>query len=189
MGTDGRLASGGRRRRGARGLTAAGTLLGIGLGGFVDGILLHQVLQWHHLLTAAGSFPATTVAGLEDNTLADGLFHAGTWLATAAGLALLWLAVGRGGVTLTGRRLLGWMLFGWGLFNLVEGMVDHHLLQTHHVREGVENYEVYDIGFLAVGAVLVLAGLSLAGRDDRPAAPGRAGDRAASPEGPGLRGG
>jgi hypothetical protein len=25
--------------------------MGVGLGGFVDGILLHQILQWHHMLT------------------------------------------------------------------------------------------------------------------------------------------
>jgi uncharacterized membrane protein len=30
------------------------TILGVGLGGFVDGIVLHQVLQWHHLLSDGG---------------------------------------------------------------------------------------------------------------------------------------
>jgi len=33
-------------------LTAPGIILGVGLGGFLDGILLHQVLQWHHMLTS-----------------------------------------------------------------------------------------------------------------------------------------
>jgi uncharacterized membrane protein len=33
---------------------APGILLGIGLGGFVDGIVLHQILQWHHMLTSEG---------------------------------------------------------------------------------------------------------------------------------------
>ena len=47
-------------------------LLGVGLGGFVDGIVLHQILQWHHMLTATVDHPAETVAGLEANTLADG---------------------------------------------------------------------------------------------------------------------
>ncbi|HEX2578333.1 MAG TPA: DUF2243 domain-containing protein, partial [Aquihabitans sp.] len=56
-----------------------GVLLGVGLGGFVDGIVLHQVLQWHHVLSDTGDHPTTTVAGLEANTLADGVFHAGTW--------------------------------------------------------------------------------------------------------------
>ncbi len=31
------------------------TILGVGLGGFVDGIVLHQVLQWHHMLSSTGS--------------------------------------------------------------------------------------------------------------------------------------
>ena len=30
---------------------AAGILFGLGLGGFVDGIVLHQLLQWHHMLS------------------------------------------------------------------------------------------------------------------------------------------
>jgi hypothetical protein len=45
-----------------------GLFLGIGLGGFVDGIVLHQILQWHHMLTSEGDYPKTTVAGLETNT-------------------------------------------------------------------------------------------------------------------------
>ncbi len=63
----------------ARSLTVPGLLLDLGLGGLLDGILLHQVLQWHHMGTDHGahaSFPTTTVASLEDNTLWDGLFHA-----------------------------------------------------------------------------------------------------------------
>ena len=90
-------------------IAVAGILLGIGFGGFFDGILLHQILQWHHMLTSTGDHPATTVAGLEDNTLADGLFHALTFVAALTGLAVLWKAVGRGAV-LAGRHLLGLML-------------------------------------------------------------------------------
>jgi uncharacterized membrane protein len=54
-------------------------LMGVGLGGFIDGIVLHQVLQWHHLLTSTGEHPSRTVSGLEANTLADGFFHLATW--------------------------------------------------------------------------------------------------------------
>ena len=71
---------------------AASLLYGIGLGGFIDGIVLHQILQWHHMLTSEGSHPATTVAGLEANTLADGLFHAAAWLAVLGGVWALWRA-------------------------------------------------------------------------------------------------
>src|SRR5687767_9183559 len=63
-------------------------LLGIGLGGFLDGIVLHQVLQWHHMLTSTDAHPMTTVAGLEANTLADGLSHLATWVAVLAGTTL-----------------------------------------------------------------------------------------------------
>ena len=64
-------------------------LLGVGLGGFVDGIVLHQVLQWHHMLTGdGGGEPMDTVAGLEANTLVDGFFHVATWVLVALGSGL-----------------------------------------------------------------------------------------------------
>jgi uncharacterized membrane protein len=165
----GREAAGGREvgaTRGApRGLGLPGTVLGIGLGGFVDGILLHQLLQWHHMLTSAGRdrlglkpYPATTVSGLKINTVWDGLFHTFTWLAVLIGLGLLYSRVtsSRGRVW-TSRVLWGWILVGWGLFNLVEGLIDHQILGIHHVRSGPDQLW-WDMGFLALGAVLVLVG-------------------------------
>ncbi len=141
--------------------TLAGILLGIGLGGFADGIVLHQVLQWHHMLTAEGSYPPATVAGLETNTLWDGLFHLATWVATAAGVALLWKAP-RPEQAAWGRQFAGLLLLGWGLFNVVEGVVDHHILTIHHVRDDVAEPLAWDLGFLAFGAALVAAGAALA---------------------------
>ena len=148
-------------------ILAPGLLLGVGLGGFVDGIVLHQILQWHHLLTATGSdnvgiatYPADTVHGLEVNTLWDGLFHATTWVFVVVGLFLLWRRVSTGRGPWSGRSLVGLLLAGWGLFNLVEGVVDHHLLAIHHVRPG-EHQLAYDLGFLALGAVLLVGGLAL----------------------------
>jgi uncharacterized membrane protein len=67
----------------------SGILLGLGLGGFFDGIVLHQLLQWHHMLTSAG-YPADSVPNLAINTLWDGLFHAGTYLLVLLGLVVLW---------------------------------------------------------------------------------------------------
>jgi uncharacterized membrane protein len=56
---------------------------------------------------------------------------------------------------------------GWGLFNLVEGVIDHHLLDLHHVRDLPVHLPAYDWVFLAVGGVgLVALGWLLA----RPAA-------------------
>ena len=139
---------------------APGILLGIGLGGFVDGILLHQILQWHHMLTSEGSYPDTTVAGLETNTLWDGLFHAATWVAVAVGLYILWRRTTDWRWAISGRAFLGWMLVGWGLFNVFEGIVDHRILTIHHVREG-SNQTAWDLAFLAFGALLVIGGLVL----------------------------
>jgi uncharacterized membrane protein len=143
---------------------APAILLGIGLGGFVDGIVLHQILQWHHMLTSEGSYPATTVAGLETNTLWDGLFHAATWLAVAGGLYILWRRTAHWTWAVSGRAFLGWMLVGWGLFNLVEGVVDHHILTIHHVRAG-SHQTAWDLAFLALGALLVVGGGALARSD------------------------
>src|SRR3712207_8253604 len=70
---------------------SAGILLGLGLGGFFDGIVLHQPLQWHHLLTDAG-YPPDSVENLKINTFWDGLFHNLTYVFVALGLALLWRA-------------------------------------------------------------------------------------------------
>ena len=148
---------------GDRRFVVGGFLLGLGLGGFVDGIVLHQILQWHHLLTDYGghaSFPRTDVRSLEANTLWDGLFHLGTWILTVVGLFVLWheRTVDRRSRT---RSLVGLLLAGWGTFNLVEGIVDHHLLTIHHVRDDVADPLPWDLGFLALGAFLVVAGVWL----------------------------
>ena len=72
-----------------RPLLTAGYVLGFGLGGFFDGIVLHQLLQWHHLVS--GIVPDDTLAGLELNTLWDGIFHMAMYAITAIGLVLLTL--------------------------------------------------------------------------------------------------
>jgi uncharacterized membrane protein len=149
----------GRRETRTGSLVVAGLLLGIGFGGFFDGIVLHQILQWHHLLTSTGAHPATTVAGLEANTLADGLFHAFTFVASLAGLFLLWAGLRRG-TQLSARGLVGLMLAGWGGFNLVEGVIDHQILTLHHVNYA--NVALWDAVFLIFGAILVIGGVLLA---------------------------
>ena len=145
----------------------SGLLFGIGLGGFFDGIVLHQILQWHHMLTSEGDYPATTVAGLETNTLWDGLFHAATYVAVAAGLWLLWKAAHEPHyVPLSTRLLVGLLLMGWGSFNLVEGTIDHHILTIHHVREDSSNRAFWDLAFLTWGAAMLVGGWLLARAGD-----------------------
>ena len=133
---------------------AAYLVLGLGVGALVDGFVLHQLLQWHHLWSSRTS--DETLAGLEDNTLADGIFHMASLAVLVAGLVLL---VGR---RLEARPLLGLALVGWGLFNVVDQLVFHLALEAHHIREGVSNYEVYDWGFFALGLALAAAGYGVA---------------------------
>lgn len=137
---------------------APALLLGIGLGGFVDGIVLHQVLQWHHMLTATDSYPSDTVAGLQVNTLADGLFHATTWLFVFVGTCLAVRSSQQGRLAPPWSLHIGLLLVGWGLFNIVEGLIDHHLLGIHHVRDDVSAPLPWDLGFLAFGVALVATG-------------------------------
>jgi uncharacterized membrane protein len=95
---------------------------------------------------------------MERNMLADGLFHAATWILVVLGLWLLWKAR-REARQASGWELVGWMLAGWGIFNLVEGVIDHQLLGIHHVRgESL----AWDLSFLAFGAALCIGGLLLA---------------------------
>jgi uncharacterized membrane protein len=146
----------------------AALLLGVGMGGFLDGIVLHQIAQWHQMLSAA--VPPETMEAMKRNMAADGWFHMATWLVTLVGLFLLWSAVRGAGRLPSTRSLCGYMLVGWGAFNLAEGIVDHHLLELHHVRDLPLHVPLYDWIFLFVGGVgFILAGLAMLDGLGRPA--------------------
>ncbi len=147
----------------------AGVLLGTGLGGFVDGIVFHQILQWHSMLSSI--LPPTDLVAIKVNMIWDGLFHAFTWLMTSAGVALLFRAGHRavrdGSVAWSTRSFAGALALGWGGFNVLEGLVDHEILGIHHVRPG-ETQLAWDIAFIAYGTVLLVLGTMAirAGRKD-----------------------
>ena len=145
-------------RKSIRPLVAAGAALGIGMGGFFDGILFHQILQVHNMLSA--KYPADSVVNLQINMFWDGLFHVATWVMTAAGIAMLWKATKREDVPLSTKALIGSMAIGWGLFNLVEGIIDHHILHIHHVRE-TPDHLIWDLAFLGSGVLLISVGAVL----------------------------
>jgi uncharacterized membrane protein len=127
----------------------AGVVLGIGLGGFVDGIVLHQIAQWHNMGSAV--VPPTTMAAMSQNMVWDGMFHAATWVITLIGVYMLRASEPMRGDT--GIAFTGEMIFGWGAFNLVEGLIDHELLQLHHVRDLPVHMPVYDWVFLLVAGL------------------------------------
>ncbi|MGV7034729.1 DUF2243 domain-containing protein [Methylobacterium symbioticum] len=149
----------------------AGILLGLGLGGFFDGIVLHQVLQWHHMLSSW--YPIDSIPNLELNTLWDGLFHSATYVLVVVGLFILWRHGREGPLVWSSRRVSGSCLIGWGLFNLVEGLIDHQVLGVHHVNERVARAQwlSWDLAFLAWGLAMLGGGWLLvrAGHRERAA--------------------
>jgi uncharacterized membrane protein len=160
------MTEGGRRRK----ESAAGVVLGVGMGGFLDGILLHMIMRWHHMVS--NWVPPTTMEAMHINMTWDGLFHALTWAITLVGILMLWSAARNGPDAVPSRTtFLGQMILGFGLFNLIEGSIDHHLLAVHYVRQ-VPEYAVYNWTFLAVGGVLLIAVGRLLMRAGRRAAAG-----------------
>ncbi len=114
----------------------------------------------------SAKLPRTTLVNAEINMFWDGLFHAFTWTMTVIGLALLWRAGQMAEVPWSTRTFVGSLTLGWGIFNLVEGIIDHHILQVHHVVE-TPGHLVWDIAFLLSGAILILVGGSVIRRGSR----------------------
>jgi uncharacterized membrane protein len=134
---------------------SAGILLGCGLGAFVDGIVLHQMLQWHNMLSSVR--PPVDLVSMKYNMLWDGAFHVFAWLVVVLGVWRLWRAGKRADVSWSTPTLLGAALLGWGLFNFIEGLIDHQLLGLHHVHPG-SHQNGWDLAFLALGLIQIAVG-------------------------------
>lgn len=105
------------------------------------------------MLTSDG-YTANSLHNLQVNMLWDGLFHLFTYSFVLFGLIILWKRAHRTHVRWSGKLLTGTSLMGFGIFNVVEGMIDHHILRIHHVNETVSHDQwIYsDLGFLVWGA-------------------------------------
>jgi uncharacterized membrane protein len=135
-----------------RQLALAGFLLGFGLGGFFDGILLHQVLQWHHLLS-----------GLTDArrdvrflVMADGLFHIFMYVITAVGLWFLWRARRDWSMPGGDRSLASVALIGFGAWHTIDALLSHWLLGLHRVRMDTEAPLLWDLLWVVVFGIMPL---------------------------------
>jgi uncharacterized membrane protein len=160
----------------------AALLLGVGLGGFLDGIVLHQIVHWHNMLSAR--VPPVTLQAARINMAADGWFHLAMWLVTLAGVLLLWSSSRERRPLPPTRAFAGYLFVGWGSFNLVEGIIDHHVLELHHVRDLPQHLPWYDWAFLlgaGIGFIVLGAWLCSGSRQRRFATERRSGpDRRAS---------
>ena len=134
-------------------------VLGVALSGFFDGILLHQILQWHHLLSLVDG------EGLQDprvQILADGAFHVLMYALTAVGLAMQWKGRRDLQVAGAGRRIWAALLLGFGAWNVADVVVFHWILGIHRIRLDGPPPLPWDIGWLvALGLLPMLAGVAM----------------------------
>jgi uncharacterized membrane protein len=133
-----------------RSLLGPAVLVGIGVAGSLDEIVLHQLLRWHHFYDRGSQ-----AAGL----IADGIFHLGSTAALVIGLVLLVQRWRTARDPL--RQAAAGILLGAGGFNLYDGTIQHKLLGLHQVRAGAPNNLPYDLVFIAIAAVVLVAGLLL----------------------------
>ena len=111
--------------------------------------------------------PGSTLGGLEDNTLADGIFHAVTWVVTLVG-SLLAVRAGRAGeLAPPWRARAGALLVGWGIFNLLDS-ANHFVFDLHHIRDDVGGPVSWDVGFLVFAVVSIALGGAMMRRADAP---------------------
>ena len=149
-------------------LARAGLVLGMGFGGLADGIILHQILGWHHLVCYTMNCQPTSIAQLQHENTQDGYFHLGLWLVLLAGTAMLLCAARSAGPAATGRVLAGAMLAGCGAFNFFEGLINHQILGIHHVLPGNPHQFLFDMLYLANGVLFFIVGTVLV-RSPKPA--------------------
>jgi uncharacterized membrane protein len=134
-------------------------LAGLGLGGFFDGIVFHQILQWHHLVSSQEE--TNTLSGLETNTTADGIFHIIMWFVLGFSLVWLWGAGRRRQLPRAWMALGGLLLLGWGAFNIFDGVMLHLVLNLHDARE--DNQELlWNLLWIAWGGLFAAIGWVMA---------------------------
>ncbi|MDJ1431028.1 DUF2243 domain-containing protein [Halostagnicola sp. A-GB9-2] len=135
----------------------AGVTVGIGFGAVLDVIIFHLTFQTHHLFS--GFYDPYSYDGLRTNVMFDGVFLLAMVAVTALGLGMVWRVVNRTDEALSTLFLLGSIVVGMGLFNLVDGVVSHEVLDLHNVVHGTEAWNlpwiVVSVLMLALGFVLL----------------------------------
>lgn len=150
----------------SRAYSWSGLALGLAIGGFFDGIVLHQILQWHHLLSGleGGAF-----GDLRFQILADGLFHALMYVVGGVGLWLLWRSREEFGQVGADRLLFSNALVGFGVWHVLDAIISHWVLGIHRIRMDTAMPLAWDIFWVVVfGLVPLLAGWLIRSDDGGP---------------------
>ncbi len=128
-------------------------LVGFALGGFFDGIVLHQILQWHHLLSGLDD---PLGSDLRFQITMDGLFHLLMYLVGMAGTVLLVAGRTAGGRAGTTSEILRLVLIGFGTWHVIDAMVSHWLLGLHRIRMDSDVPLFWDVAWLIAFGILPL---------------------------------
>lgn len=140
-----------------RSVLLAGGIIGFGLGGLVDVLIFHLVLQVHHLIS--GIVPPTTPRGLRLNLVADGLFSLAMVAIVIAGFVLFWRTLPLADRSRSAGLFAGASVAGAGVFNLYDGTIDHYVLGLHHVTQWPPNPDLFDVLWVIGSVVLLAAGV------------------------------
>jgi uncharacterized membrane protein len=132
----------------------AAVLLGIGLGGLADSILIQQLLQRHFMVSSV--VPPLDVAALRTNIWWGGVYEAICLCVAVAGVVWFYRAARHRMPVPPPRHFLGSALLGWGVFNLVEGLLGHAILGVHHVGSG-RYATLGDLLYLFLAAAIPIA--------------------------------
>ncbi|MFJ7745395.1 DUF2243 domain-containing protein [Peribacillus sp. NPDC097295] len=133
----------------------SGILFGIGLVAFIDEMVFHQLLHWHHFYDKS-----TTNMGL----VSDGLFHALSWFATIGSLFMFADLRRRNALWL--KRWQGGVFLGAGAFQLYDGIIQHKLMRLHQIRYDVDILP-YDLIWNIIAGALIVLGAFLVYRTRR----------------------
>ncbi|MCM3569262.1 DUF2243 domain-containing protein [Neobacillus mesonae] len=139
-------------KKGNKNLYISGLILGLGLLGAIDGIVFHQLLQWHHVVLSPN---------IKLEIFTDGIFTALFSALLIWGGVKIFQDARKNEIGDSWKIFLGGIFVGGGTFNLVEGIINHHILKVHRVKPLADNPLIYDLAFLAIGLLLVIIGLMI----------------------------
>ncbi|MXV62402.1 DUF2243 domain-containing protein [Natronorubrum sp. JWXQ-INN-674] len=144
-----------------RRLLLSGGTIGFGFGAVIDTVIFHLILQTHHLLS--GFYDPYSLDGYRTNVMFDGLFLLAMLTVMGVGFGLLWRIVNGTDWRFSTTYLVGSIVVGMGVFNVVDGVVSHYVLDLHNVVHGTEAWNPH---WLVVSVLILVLGLWILRRAD-----------------------